>query len=127
MSSVLHAILDPQFIVMVLAAIAAFATVTSFVLPLLGPHAQLRAAKHAELARVRTAIRTARDAALAPNASERTGRLADLVAYEARIADAGEWPIETPTLLRFGLYLALGLGSWVGAGLVQHAVEQALR
>jgi tight adherence protein C len=35
MSSVLHAILDPQFVVMVLAAIAAFATVTSFVLPLL--------------------------------------------------------------------------------------------
>jgi tight adherence protein C len=35
MPAVLQAILDPQFIVMVLAAIAAFATVTSFVLPLL--------------------------------------------------------------------------------------------
>jgi len=35
MSTVYRYLLDPQFIVMVLAAIAAFATVTSFVLPLL--------------------------------------------------------------------------------------------
>lgn len=109
-----------------LTTVAAFAC-AAFVLPLLGPHAQLRAAKQAELARVRAAIRVARDAALAPDSPEPPGRLADLVAYEARVAQADEWPIETSTLLRFGLYLALGLGSWVGAGLVQHAVEQALR
>ncbi len=35
MSSLINTLLDPQFIVMVLAAVAAFATVTSFVLPLL--------------------------------------------------------------------------------------------
>ncbi len=35
MSTVMRYILDPQFVVMVLAAVAAFATVTSFVMPLL--------------------------------------------------------------------------------------------
>ena len=35
MSSLIKYLLDPQFVVMVLAAVAAFATVASFVLPLL--------------------------------------------------------------------------------------------
>jgi tight adherence protein C len=35
MSSLMRYVLDPQFVVMVLAAVAAFATITSFVLPLL--------------------------------------------------------------------------------------------
>ena len=35
MNSVMRYVLDPQFVVMVLAAVAAFATITSFVLPLL--------------------------------------------------------------------------------------------
>jgi tight adherence protein C len=35
LQSVIKYVLDPQFVVMVLAAVAAFATVTSFVLPLL--------------------------------------------------------------------------------------------
>jgi hypothetical protein len=110
-----------------LTTITSFA-LAAFLLPLLGPHARLRAAKQAELARVRAAIRAARDRVLARDAGEvGGGRLGDLVAYEARVEAASEWPIETSTLLRFAFYLALGLGSWVGAGLVQHALETALR
>jgi hypothetical protein len=108
-----------------LTTVAAFAC-ASFVLPLLGPHRRLRAAKQAELAQVRAAIRSARDRALGASEPAAPGRLADLVAYEARVAAAAEWPIEGSTLLRFGLYLAVGLGSWVGAGLVQHFVERVL-
>ena len=110
-----------------LATLTSFA-LAAFLLPLLGPHARLRAAKQAERARVRAAIRVARDRVLARDAGELGGgRLGDLVAYEARVDAASEWPIETSTLLRFAFYLALGLGSWVGAGLVQHFVETALR
>lgn len=108
-----------------LATVAAFAC-AAFVLPLIGPHARIRAAKQAELAALRPAIRAARDAAFAPGGSPRPGHLADLVAWEARVAGAGEWPIESSTLLRFGLYLALGLGSWIGAGLVQYVLERAI-
>jgi len=100
----------------------------AFLLPLLGRTRGCRAAKQAERARVRAAIRVARDRVLARDAGELGGgRLGDLVAYEARVDAASEWPIETSTLLRFAFYLALGLGSWVGAGLVQHFVETALR
>ena len=35
MTSLMQYLLDPQFVVMALAAVAAFATITSFVLPLL--------------------------------------------------------------------------------------------
>ncbi len=100
----------------------------AFVIPLLGPHRRLRELQQRELSRVRAALRQTRDAMLAPDAPHFAGgRLADLIAYETRIEGASTWPIEASTLPRFGLYLALGMGSWVGAGLVQHAVETALR
>ena len=77
---------------------------------------------------MRTALRAARDRVLAAPANEVVGgRLADLVAYEARVANAHEWPIAASTVARFALYVALGLGSWVGAGIVQHGIESALR
>jgi hypothetical protein len=101
-----------------LTTITSFA-LAAFLLPLLGPHARLRAAKQAELARDRVLARDAGEVG--------GGRLGDLLAYEARVDAASEWPIETSTLLRFAFYLALGLGSWVGAGLVQHFLETALR
>jgi len=107
--------------------LACFA-LAAFVIPLLGPHRRLRDLQQRELTRVRAALRATRDALLAPYAPPFAGgRLADLVAYENRVLAASTWPIESSTLPRLGLYLALGMGSWVGAGLVQHAVESALR
>lgn len=109
-----------------LATLAGFAF-AAFLLPMLGPHRRLREAKARELARVRGALAGVRERAIAAGPGEVAGgRLADLVAYEARVDSAGTWPFETSTLVRFGLYLALGLGSWVGAGLVQHALERFL-
>lgn len=99
----------------------------AFLLPLVGPHRRLRAAKEKELARVRGVLAAVREHALHAHPNDLAGgRLADLVAWEARVASSGEWPLEPTTLARFGLYLALGLGSWVGAGLVQHAIERAI-
>ena len=55
------------------------------------------------------------------------GRLADLVAYEGRIAAVRAWPFDTPTLLRFTFYVALGLASWFGAALVERLLDSVLR
>ena len=105
-------------------AVFAFA---AFLLPLLGPHRRLREAKARELARVRGALAAQRERVLAADPREVAGgRLADLLAWEARVAGANTWPLETSTLARFALYLGLGLGSWVGAGLVQHALERVI-
>jgi hypothetical protein len=111
----------------------ALATLTSFafaafLLPLLGPHWRLRDAKAQELARVRAALVAVRERAITADPREvGGGRLADLVAYEARVASASAWPLEPSMLARFGLYLALGLGSWIGSGLVQHALERLVQ
>jgi hypothetical protein len=117
----------PSLMLLGLVNLTGFA-LTAFLLPLLGPHRRLRAAKAEELARARSAIRATRDQVLGADSRELAGgRLADLVAYEARVAAASEWPIGGSTVARLALYLTIGLGSWVGAGLVQHLVETTLR
>jgi hypothetical protein len=101
----------------------------AFLLPLWGAHRRLAACKEVELSRVRAALLSTREAVLAPAAAkdQTGGRLADLLAYEARVSEAREWPIDTSTVLRFAFYMTLGLGSWVGAGVVQHVIEKTLR
>ena len=54
------------------------------------------------------------------------GRLADLLAYEKRIGDVPEWPLDVPTLLRFALFLAIPVGSWLGGALVERLVDLTL-
>jgi hypothetical protein len=102
--------------------------VTAFLLPVWGAHLRLREAKAAELSRVRTRIGELREGALtAPPENVVGGRLADLVSWERRIASGSEWPFSGSTLLRFGLYTAIGLGSWLGAAFVERLLESALR
>lgn len=97
----------------------------AFVLPLVGARRRVRELKQAELARVRAALRDARGTALAGGPAP-GGRLADLLAYEARLQAVAEWPVDASTLLRLGLYLVLGLGSWLGAALVERLLDRAL-
>jgi hypothetical protein len=110
-----------------LVSLAGFA-LAAFQLPLVGAHRRIRELKMAELARIRGAIHEAREETFARSAAEQPsgGRLTDLVNYEARIAAVAEWPIDASTLLRLGFYLAIGLGSWVGAAVVERLLETAL-
>ncbi len=106
------------------AAVAAAA----LVVPAVGVHRRIRDEKAAELARVRTAIRHERDARIeaAREWQEPDARLSDLIVYEGRIAGVGTWPFDLSTLLRFSLYVALGLGSWLGGALVERLLGLAL-
>jgi hypothetical protein len=110
----------------VLVMVASIA-VAAFLLPVWGAHLRLREEKAAELSRVRTLIGELRELTLtAPPEEVRGGRLADLVALEQRIESCGEWPFSGSTLLRFGLYTAIGIGSWLGAAFVERVLESAL-
>jgi hypothetical protein len=101
--------------------------IAAFLLPVWGAHIRLREAKAQELSRVRPRIGELRERALSARPDEVTGgRLADLVAWEHRIASAGEWPFGGSTVLRFALYTAIGLGSWLGAAFVERLLGQAL-
>ena len=104
-------------------------TLAAFLLPLSGAHRRVCDLKRAELERVRAAIREARDHALARSAEEPAtgGRLSDLLTYEARVAAVAEWPIDASTLLRFGLYVAIGFWSWIGAALVERVLNTAMQ
>lgn len=95
---------------------------TAFFLPLYGAHRRIRETKRAELAWLDERLRQERDA-LRENRSGGAGaRLADLAAYRGLVARAREWPFDATTLLRFALYTAVGVGSWLGAALVERGL-----
>jgi hypothetical protein len=77
---------------------------------------------------VRDAIRLESEALLAAGDPDgcATGRLADLLAWEARLDDVPTWPFDASTLVRFALYVTLGLGSWLGGAAVERILEFAL-
>jgi len=111
-----------------LAGLALFA-LAAFLLPLLGARRRIAEIKQAELLRVRGVIRTTRTALFERPESQAApgGRLADLLAWESRVEAVSEWPIDASVLLRLGFYLTVGLGSWVGAAMVERILDVALR
>jgi len=100
----------------------------SFLQPVHAIHRRIREEKQTALERLRAEIRREwrRVEARGEGSDLPGGRLADLLAWEARIAAAPEWPLDTTTLLRFGLYLLLPIGSWLGGAFVERAVDLAL-
>jgi hypothetical protein len=112
--------------------IVAFATF-SFVLPVWGIHVRIRDEKRETLARLREEIRRERAAVTqrleeGPSRESRDGggHLADLLAWEARIASVREWPLDVSTVLRALLILLLPVGSWLGGAFVERLVDAAL-
>ncbi len=85
----------------------------------------IRDVKREELARLEPLLRQARDDALTGNASTQ-GRLTDLVTYKIQVESTREWPFDSSTLIRFGLYLLIPVGSMVGGALVERIVDMVL-
>ena len=85
----------------------------------------IRAAKREELAQLKPRVRQARDEALTEDASTQ-GRLTDLLAYQDRVESTREWPFDSSTLLRFGIYTLIPVGSMVGGALVERIVDWVL-
>ncbi len=100
----------------------------TLLLPLWGIHCRLRAEKLAQLERVRDAIRSDQSALLGRPAPspEAAARLPALLAVEGRLMAVPEWPFDTSSVLRIALYLSLGIGSWVGAALVERTLGAVL-
>jgi hypothetical protein len=102
--------------------------VAALLLPVLGVHRRIQEAKREELARVRARIRERVREGAAPTGVGplAAAPLSDLIAYEQRSESANTWPFDVPTLLRFGLYVALGVGSWVGGAIVERLLGTVL-
>ncbi len=85
----------------------------------------IRDVKREELARLEPLLRQARDNALTGDASTQ-GRLTDLVTYKTQVESTREWPFDSSTLLRFGLYLLIPVSSMVGGALVERVIDVVL-
>lgn len=95
--------------------------VYGFVRPMERVHHKIRAAKHAELERIRGQIDGLRDAAV--NDTSAATRLQGLLAYETRIAAAPEWPFDQTTLVRVCASSLILTIPWFGQAIAQYAVE----
>ena len=101
--------------------------IAGLILPSRGLHGNLKARKLAELARVREAIARERVALFEPKSTaSMPPRMHAMLAYESRIENVREWPFDTSTLSRFGLFLLIPLVSWIGGALVERVVDAAL-
>jgi hypothetical protein len=101
--------------------------VAGLVIPSRGLHTHIRERKREELARIRDLIANERAILFAD--TERSPvppRMHAILTYEARIESVREWPFDTSTLSRFGLFLLIPLVSWIGGALVERAVNAAL-
>ena len=97
----------------------------SLLRPALRVRRLIRTVKREELGQLKERVRQARDDALTGDAS-RQGRLTDLVTYKTQVESTREWSFDSSTLLRFGLYLLIPVGSMVGGALVERIVDLAL-
>ncbi len=97
----------------------------ALLVPVWGAHRRIREQKARELAALRSRI--ARDRAALEREGEGAARAARdlpaLLALEARIASVREWPFDASSLMRFGFYVAVGLGSWLGAAAVERLLD----
>jgi hypothetical protein len=110
-----------------LVALLTMATV-AFVVPLVGVHHRILSVKRLELDRLRDEIRVERAAVVDGLSDENPAspRLANLIAYQQLIDRTREWPIDAANLLRFFVYLLIGLGSWLGGAVVERLLDRTL-
>lgn len=108
--------------------IAFLAGTAALILPVYGIHQRLGEAKQAELERIHAAIRGEPEGLAGSPIGGRTPSLglADLLAYREVVESVREWPFDSPSLLRFALYLAIPLASWLGGAFVERLVGVAL-
>ena len=85
----------------------------------------IQTAKQAELEQLEPKVKQARDDALKEDTATQ-GKLTDLLAYQDRIKATAEWPFDSTTLVRFGLYLLIPVGSMIGGALVERVVNAML-
>ncbi|MFH1765183.1 MAG: hypothetical protein ABIF09_13425 [Gemmatimonadota bacterium] len=97
-------------------------------IPVYAVHLRLAKAKEEELDRVRRAIRGEREAMEDSPVAEDAGQMtvAGLVMYRRMVEDIQEWPIAASEILRFALYVIIPFLAWVGAALVERAVDAIL-
>ncbi len=90
-------------------------------LPLRGIRRMIKAARNQELDWCRQQMVISRDAL--KSGENATQSIAEISAYRTLIEGTGNWPFDSPTLVRFTLYLMIPLGSWLGGAFVERGLD----
>jgi hypothetical protein len=90
-------------------------------LPLRGIRSKVRAAREAELHWCAQTLMAARDGLKSGNGEQKS--IAEVLAYKSIIENVRNWPFDNPTLVRFGIYLLIPLGSWLGGAFVERGLD----
>lgn len=93
-----------------------------FLQPMIQVHRRIRAAKEAELEKLRGLIAQLRDEA--PHRADAAQRLHGLLLYEKRIEDVREWPFDQTTALRLSAYVLIPAIPWFGQAIAEYFVER---
>jgi hypothetical protein len=106
--------------------VSAWITCTLFawmglILPLRGIRSKVRAAREAELRWCTQTLMAARDGLKSGNGEQKS--IAEVLAYKSIIENVRNWPFDNPTLVRFGIYLLIPLGSWLGGAFVERGLD----
>jgi hypothetical protein len=115
---------SPMLVVSILAGTALFGG-ASLIAPSRGVHERMRDAKRSELTWLRGEIVRAAGALRSGDAAG-AAQLPALCTWEARVADAPVWPFDAGTAVRFGLFLLMPLGSWLGGAVAERALNRFL-
>ena len=113
---------SPMLVISVLLVTVGIA-VASLLAPSRGVHERLRDAKRQELGWLRAEIARA-SGALRAGDTPRAAQLPALLAWEARVSATPEWPFDSGTAARFGLFLLVPVGSWLGGAFAERIVER---
>jgi|GEM_PF-1193174 len=94
-----------------------------FAAPMWRVHVLIDKAKNTELQKLRRDIAARRLEFEVSDSADIAARLSALLALEHHLERVREWPLDLSTIVRFCLYLALPLGSWLGGALVERALN----
>ena len=101
------------------------AMVFLFVRPIWPIHDAIGAAKSREIERINSLLAIARQGADGSSAPAME-RLNPYLVYRREIAEVREWPFDTSIVTRLGFYLVIPPLTWVGAALIEMAVDSLL-
>jgi len=90
-------------------------------LPLRGIRSMIKTVKKQELQWCRDSLKRSRDSMKSGSTDKPS--IAELMAYQNVIESIRNWPFDSPTLIRFTLYLMIPLGSWLGGALVERGLD----
>jgi len=98
-------------------------TLFVFTLPVRGIRDRIQREKRSQLKKIRSEIRYSIEQVVNRREVGTSDRLSALLDLESRLERVRVWPYDTSSWLRLGLYMLIGLGSWVGAAMIERLLE----